>query len=173
MQDIKNFIRDIPDFPKEGILFRDITPLLQDAAAFENSVNQLAGLLEGQDIDYLVGIESRGFIFASALSMKMQKGFITVRKPGKLPFTRIQESYDLEYGSDSLEIHDDSLKDGKNVVIVDDLLATGGTALATGNLIKQLNGNIVGYLFLIELTELEGAGKLGTENVWSLLKYND
>jgi len=173
MHDIKNFIRDIPDFPKEGILFRDITPLLQDAAAFENSVNQLAGLLEGQDIDYLVGIESRGFIFASALSMKMQKGFITVRKPGKLPFTRIQESYDLEYGSDSLEIHDDSLKDGKNVIIVDDLLATGGTALATGNLIKQLNGNIVGYLFLIELTELEGAEKLGTENVWSLLKYND
>ncbi len=173
MHDIKNFIRDIPDFPKEGILFRDITPLLQDASAFESSVNQMAGLLEGHDIDYLVGIESRGFIFASALSMKMQKGFITVRKPGKLPFTRIQESYDLEYGSDSLEIHDDSLKEGKNVVIVDDLLATGGTALATGNLIKQLNGNIVGYLFLIELTGLDGADKLGKDNVWSLVKYTD
>jgi len=166
MHEIKKFIRDIPDFPKEGILFRDITPLLQDAGAFESSVNQMAELLKGQDIDYLVGIESRGFIFASALSIKMQKGFITVRKPGKLPFTRIQESYDLEYGSDSLEIHDDSLKDGKNVVIVDDLLATG-------NLIKQLNGNIVGYLFLIELPDLDGAEKLGTENVWSLLKYTD
>ena len=98
MHEIKKFIRDIPDFPKEGILFRDITPLLQDAGAFESSVNQMAELLKGQDIDYLVGIESRGFIFASALSIKMQKGFITVRKPGKLPFTRIQESYDLEYG---------------------------------------------------------------------------
>ncbi len=173
MHEIKKFIRNIPDFPKEGILFRDITPLLQDAGAFESSVNQMAELIKGQDIDYLVGIESRGFIFASALSIKMQKGFITVRKPGKLPFTRIQESYDLEYGSDSLEIHDDSLKDGKNVVIVDDLLATGGTALATGNLIKQLNGNIVGYLFLIELPDLDGAEKLGTENVWSLLKYTD
>ena len=173
MQDTKNFIRDIPDFPKEGILFRDITPLLQDASAFENAVNQMAGMLEGLDIDYLAGIESRGFIFASALSMKMNKGFLTVRKPGKLPFTRIQESYDLEYGSDSLEIHDDSLKDGKNVVIVDDLLATGGTALATGNLIKQLSGNVVGYLFLIELTGLGGAGKLGSENVWSLIKYDD
>ena len=173
MHEIKNYIRDIPDFPKEGILFRDITPLLQDASAFESSVNQMAALLKDHDIDYLVGIESRGFIFASALSMKMQKGFITVRKPGKLPFTRIQESYDLEYGSDSLEIHDDSLKDGKNVVIVDDLLATGGTALATGNLIKQLNGNIVGYLFLIELTGLGGADKLGSNNVWSLIQYDD
>ena len=108
MHEIKNFIRDIPDFPREGILFRDITPLLQNPGAFESSVNQMADILKGQDIDYLIGIESRGFIFASALSIIMKKGLITVRKPGKLPFTRIQESYNLEYGSDTLEIHDDS-----------------------------------------------------------------
>ncbi len=173
MHEIKNFIRDIPDFPREGILFRDITPLLQNPGAFESSVNQMADILKGQDIDYLIGIESRGFIFASALSIIMKKGLITVRKPGKLPFTRIQESYDLEYGSDTLEIHDDSLKDGKNVVIVDDLLATGGTALATGNLVKQLNGNILGYLFLIELSDLKGTEKLHPDNVWSLIKYSD
>ena len=173
MHEIKNYIRDIPDFPKEGILFRDITPLLQNAAAFESAVNQMAGLMDGLDVDYLIGIESRGFIFASALSMIMKKGLITVRKPGKLPFTRIQESYDLEYGSDSLEVHEDSLKDGNNVVIVDDLLATGGTALATGNLIKKLNGNILGYMFLIELTDLNGAEKLHPSDVWSLIKYSD
>ena len=173
MHEIKNYIRDIPDFPKEGILFRDITPLLQNAAAFESAVNQMAGLMDGLDVDYLIGIESRGFIFASALSMIMKKGLITVRKPGKLPFTRIQESYELEYGSDSLEVHEDSLKDGNNVVIVDDLLATGGTALATGNLIKKLNGNILGFMFLIELTDLNGADKLHPNDVWSLIKYSD
>ena len=173
MHEIKNYIRDIPDFPKEGILFRDITPLLQNADAFRNAVNQMAALLDGMNVDYLIGIESRGFIFASALSMIMNKGMITVRKPGKLPFTRIQESYDLEYGSDSLEVHEDSLNDGKNVVIVDDLLATGGTALATGNLIKKLNGNIIGYMFLIELTDLNGAEKLKPGEVWSLIKYAD
>ena len=173
MKEIKSYIRNINDFPKEGITFRDITPLLQNAKAFELAVEQMAEMVKGQDIDYFVGIESRGFIFASALSMILSTGLVVIRKPGKLPYLTINASYDLEYGQDSLEIHKDAVSDGKKVIIVDDLLATGGTAEAAGNLIKQLNGNLLGYLFLIELTALNGSDKLDPDNIWSVIKYND
>ena len=171
MPDIKKFIRSIKDFPKEGIIFRDITPLLQNPRSFEIAIDQMSELINNEQIDYLVGIESRGFIFASALSIKLSCGLVVIRKPGKLPPVTINASYDLEYGQDSLEIHKDAITEGKRVVIVDDLLATGGTAEAAGNLIKQLRGNLIGYLFLIELSDLKGIEKLYPEKVWSLLKY--
>ncbi|MEM7009091.1 MAG: adenine phosphoribosyltransferase [Thermodesulfobacteriota bacterium] len=173
MEELRKHIRDIPGFPKEGIIFHDITPLLQDAKAFQQAVDEMAKLLEGIDIDYLVGIEARGFIFASALAMKLDVGLVVVRKPGKLPYVTINASYDLEYGSDSLEVHRDAIHDGSKVVIIDDLLATGGTAAATGDLIKQLGGEVLGYCFLVELTALGGVKKLEPDTVWSLLKYEE
>ncbi len=171
MEDIKKYIRDIPDFPQKGIVFHDITPLLQNAAAFDKAIERMADMLRDKKIDSLVGIEARGFIFASALSIKLGTGLIVVRKPGKLPYVTINASYSLEYGEDSLEIHRDSINHGSNVVIIDDLLATGGTAQAAGKLVNNLGGNIVGYMFLIELTELRGSEKLQPYPVWSLLKY--
>lgn len=171
MASFKDYIRDIPDFPKKGIIFHDITPLLQNAKAFDDAVNSMAEIIKDKDIDSLIGIESRGFIFASALSMKLGTGLIVVRKPGKLPPVTINASYDLEYGKDSLEIHKDAINENSRVLIIDDLLATGGTAQATGNLVRKLGGTIVGYLFLIELTELKGTKKLGPDKVWSVLKY--
>ena len=172
MQQIDDYIRHIPDFPKEGIVFHDITPLLQNAEAFELAIDSMAEILNDKEIDYLVGIESRGFIFASALSVKLGTGLVVVRKPGKLPYVTINASYDLEYGKDSLEIHQDAIGEGKKVVIIDDLLATGGTAEATGDLVNQLGGTILGYMFLIELTDLNGTEKLQPNHVWSLLKYD-
>lgn len=171
MCDIKKYIRDIPNFPKEGIIFHDITPLLQNAKAFQKSIDMMAEILEDKNINSLVGIESRGFIFASALSMKLDTGLVVIRKPGKLPYVTIDASYDLEYGEDTLEIHKDAITGDSNVVIVDDLLATGGTAGAAGELIEELGGNISGYIFLIELTELKGAEKLKPSNVYSVLKF--
>ena len=173
MEDLKQHIRDIPGFPKEGIIFHDITPLLQNAKAFEAAIDQMAELLKGKEIDYLVGIEARGFIFASALAMKLECGLVVVRKPGKLPYVTINASYDLEYGSDTLEVHRDAIHEGSKVVIVDDLLATGGTAAATGDLVKQLGGEVLGYCFLVELTALGGDKKLAPDEVWSLLKYSE
>ena len=173
MAEIEKYIRSIKDFPKEGIIFRDITPLLQNPKAFELAIEKMADLVKGKEIDYLVGIESRGFIFASALSMMLSTGLVVIRKPGKLPPVTINASYNLEYGQDSLEIHKDAISKGKKVIIVDDLLATGGTAEAAGNLIRQLNGELIGYLFLIELTALRGSEKLSTADVWSVLKYSD
>ena len=173
MQDIEQYIRSIKDFPKEGITFRDITPLLQDAKAFELAIGKMADLVKDKEIDYFVGVEARGFIFASALSMMLSTGLVIIIKPGNLPYVTINASYDLEYGQDSLEIHKDAIGEDKRVIIVDDLLATGGTAEASGNLIRQLNGNLVGYLFLIELAALNGSEKLGASNVWSVLKYTD
>lgn len=173
MVEIEKFIRNIEDFPKKGITFRDITPLLQNAKAFELAVEQMANLVRDKEIDYFVGIESRGFIFASALSMMLSTGLIVIRKPGKLPYVTINASYNLEYGQDSLEIHKDAISEGKKVIIVDDLLATGGTAEAAGNLVKQLNGDLVGCLFLIELTALKGSQRLNFTNVWSVIKYSD
>jgi adenine phosphoribosyltransferase len=171
MEDLKKYIRDIPDFPKEGIIFHDITPLLQNAKAFESAVNKMAEILEGQEIDYLVGIEARGFIFASALALKLSTGLVIVRKPGKLPYVTINASYDLEYGTDSLEVHRDAIHEGSKVVLIDDLLATGGTAAAAGDLIEQLGGEVLGHCFLVELTELQGYKKVEPHNVWSVLKY--
>ncbi|TFG76368.1 MAG: adenine phosphoribosyltransferase [Thermodesulfobacteriales bacterium] len=171
MEDLKKYIRDIPDFPKEGIIFHDITPLLQNAKAFESAVNEMAKILEGQEIDYLIGIEARGFIFASALALKLGTGLVIVRKPGKLPYVTINASYDLEYGTDSLEVHRDAIHEGSKVVLIDDLLATGGTAAAAGDLIEQLGGEVLGHCFLVELTELQGYKKVEPHSVWSVLKY--
>jgi adenine phosphoribosyltransferase len=171
MEDLKKYIRDIPDFPKEGIIFHDITPLLQNAKAFESAVNEMAKILKGQEIDYLVGIEARGFIFASALALKLSTGLVIVRKPGKLPYVTINASYDLEYGTDSLEVHRDAIHEGSKVVLIDDLLATGGTAAAAGDLIEQLGGEVLGHCFLVELTELQGYKKVEPHSVWSVLKY--
>ncbi len=171
MKDLKTFIRDIPGFPKEGIIFHDITPLLQNAKAFKMAINEMAKILDGQEIDYLIGIEARGFIFASALALELGTGLVVVRKPGKLPYVTINASYDLEYGTDSLEVHHDAIHDGSKVVLIDDLLATGGTAAAAGNLIEQLGGEVLGHCFLVELTELEGYKKVEPHPVWSVLKY--
>jgi adenine phosphoribosyltransferase len=171
MLDLKKFIRDIPDFPKEGITFHDITPLLKNSAAFEAAIDSMAESLNGQEIDYLVGIESRGFIFASPLAIKLGAGLVIVRKPGKLPYVTINASYNLEYGSDSLEVHQDAIHDGSKVVLIDDLLATGGTAAAAGDLIEQLGGEVAGYCFLVELTDLGGKEKLAPRPVWSVLQY--
>ncbi len=173
MEAIRRHIRDIPGFPKEGITFHDITPLLQDAKAFEEAIDEMAKILEGKNIDYLVGIEARGFIFASALAMKLGTGLVVVRKPGKLPYVTINASYDLEYGSDTLEVHRDAIHEGSKVVIIDDLLATGGTAAATGDLVEQLGGEILGYCFLVELSALGGKEKLEPHTVWSVVKYSE
>lgn len=170
--ELGEYIRDIPGFPREGIIFHDITPLLQNAKAFGEAINQMAELLGDKEIDLLVGIESRGFIFASALALKLGTGLVIVRKPGKLPYVTINASYDLEYGSDSLEVHRDAIHDGSRVVLIDDLLATGGTARAAGDLVRQLGGEIAGYCFLVELTELGGKAKLAPSPVWSVLKYD-
>jgi adenine phosphoribosyltransferase len=171
MEDLRKYIRDIPNFPKEGIIFHDITPLLQDAKAFGQAIDMMAEVLTEKRVEYMIGIEARGFIFASALAYKLGTGLVIVRKLGKLPFEKINASYDLEYGKDVLEVHRDAISGGSRVVLVDDLLATGGTAATVGNLVKKLGGEIVGYSFLIELTELKGREKLKPYPVWSVLKF--
>lgn len=171
MEDLRKYIRDIPNFPKEGIIFHDITPLLQDAKAFGQAIDMMAEVLTEKRVEYIIGIEARGFIFASALAYKLGTGLVIVRKLGKLPFEKINASYDLEYGKDVLEVHRDAISGGSRVVLVDDLLATGGTAATVGNLVKKLGGEIVGYSFLIELTELKGREKLKPYPVWSVLKF--
>ena len=171
MENLKNYIRDIPDFPKKGILFHDITPLLQDPKAFKAAIETMAATLHGKKIDCLVGIDARGFLFTGALALKLGTGVAIARKSGKLPYQTIQKSYHLEYGSNTLEIHKDAIQEGSKVVIVDDLLATGGTAKAVGDLICKLNGTVLGYCFLIELMELAGKEKLAPRAVWSVLKY--
>ncbi len=173
LKDLYKYIRDIPGFPKEGIIFHDITPLLQNKKAFTYSIDAMAETLKDKNADFMIGIEARGFIFASALAYKLGAGLVMVRKLGKLPYEKINASYDLEYGKDVLEVHKDSISHGEKVVLVDDLLATGGTAAAVGELVKQLGGNIIGYSFLIELTSLNGREKLKPSPVWSILKYLD
>jgi adenine phosphoribosyltransferase len=172
MTRLKDYIRDIPNFPKEGIIFHDITPLLQNAKAFEKAIEDMAELLNGQEIDSLVGIEARGFIFASALALKLGTGLVIVRKPGKLPYVTINATYNLEYGSDSLEVHRDAVHEGSKVVLIDDLLATGGTGFAAAELVEKLGGQVLGHCFLVELTELKGRDKLLPHEVWSVLKYS-
>ncbi|MGO4920786.1 adenine phosphoribosyltransferase [Maribacter spongiicola] len=167
----KSLIRDVSNFPEEGVIFKDITLLLQNPAALKETANALFHLLEGQKIDKVVGMESRGFIFGPILAEKLNAGFVPVRKPGKLPSTTISETYDLEYGTDTLEIHIDGIKKGDRVLIHDDVLATGGTASAACKLIEKLGGVIVQCNFLIELTFLEGNSKISNYPVKSLIKY--
>jgi len=168
---IEDRIRAIVDFPKKGILYRDITTLLGDKQAFKQAIDQWFNLVKGKKIDYIVAAESRGFIFGAALAYKLNCGFIPVRKPGKLPAKTYRCTYSLEYGKDSLEIHRDAFSPGKNILVLDDLLATGGTALALIKLSERLKGNIVGVSFLIELASLNGRNKIKKYPTYSLIKY--
>lgn len=169
--DLKNYIRDIKDYPKEGILFRDITTLLKDKDAFRFAIDSMAKQVEDKKIDYIVGAESRGFLIGSALAYRLNCGFVPVRKKGKLPCKTISEEYALEYGTDSLYMHEDAINKGANVLIVDDLIATGGTALAMMKMVERLGGNIVGSSFLIELKELNGRKDIGKYPVNVLIEY--
>ncbi|MBS1817684.1 MAG: adenine phosphoribosyltransferase [Acidobacteria bacterium] len=171
MDILKSKIRNVPDFPKAGILFYDITTLLQDPEGFRMAIDSMADPFRGAGIDMVVGIESRGFIFGSAVADRLAAGFAPVRKPGKLPSTTMRASYDLEYGSDALEIHDDAVKSGQRVLIVDDLLATGGTAKAAGDLVTRLGGDVHAFAFLIELVGLNGRDRLAGQTLHSVLKY--
>jgi adenine phosphoribosyltransferase len=168
---LKAKIRDIPDFPQIGVVFKDITPLLGDPQAFNMAVNLLASRYIGQHVDRIVGVEARGFILGAALSYKLNTGLILVRKPGKLPAATLKTAYELEYGADQLEIHRDALQPGSRVVLVDDVLATGGTIRATIDLIKGLQCEVVELAFLIELCALNGRSRLPGYPVFSLLQY--
>lgn len=170
IMELKDTIRAIEDYPKEGVIFRDITTLLKDKDAFKKSVDEMAAKID-DDVDKIIGIEARGFIFGAALAYKLNKGFIPVRKPGKLPWDKISESYDLEYGEDSIEIHKDALEPGEKVVIVDDLLATGGTSKACLKLVRSLGGEVSSLVFLAELEALNGREILKGEKVLSVIKY--
>lgn len=168
--DLKTTIRDIPDFPKKGIMFKDITTLLKDPEAFREAINMMVDYYKDYDFDYIIGIEARGFIIGAPMALAMKKGFIPIRKPGKLPGETLSMSYDLEYGSNEIEIHSDAIKEGDKVLIIDDLLATGGTVAAAVELIKQLGGELQGIGFLLELAFLNGRDKLKGEDVFALLK---
>jgi len=172
-KELKETIRDIPDFPKKGIIFKDITTILQDADKFKKSVDMLAGRYKNKKIDKVVSIESRGFIYGAVLAYKLNAGLVLIRKKGKLPYKTYSVSYELEYGTDTLEIHQDSIKQQDNILIVDDLLATGGTASAVIDLVKRLSGNIVELCFLIELSFLKGRKRIEEtgQSIFSLIKY--
>lgn len=169
--DLKETIRIIPDFPEKGISFKDITTLLKDKNALKYAIDQFTELAKDLDIDIVVGPEARGFIFGTALAYNIHAGFVPIRKPGKLPHNKISQDYVLEYGKDSLEIHEDSIQPGQRVLIIDDLLATGGTLLSTAMLIEQLQGEVVAIMTLIELTDLKGRDKLSKYHVQSLVSY--
>jgi adenine phosphoribosyltransferase len=171
MTDLKTQIRHVPDFPKAGILFYDITTLLQDPSGFKAAIDSLTRPFENQHIDLVVGIESRGFIFGAPVADRLGAGFAPVRKPGKLPSACARESYALEYGTDTLEIHEDAVKKGQRVLIVDDLLATGGTARATASLVRKIGGTVHALAFLIELVALGGRERLAGETVHASLQY--
>lgn len=168
---LRSLIRDIPDFPKPGILFKDITPLLADGEALRVCTRLLAEELDSHKVDLVAGIESRGFIFGAALADYLGVGFVPVRKPGKLPFQTRRVEYELEYGTDSVEVHVDAFKPGARVVICDDLIATGGTAAATGHLVRQSGAELVAYAFVVNLTSLDGVGKLDSVPVITLVDY--
>lgn len=169
--DLQNYIRDVPDFPKPGILFKDITPLLLNSAAFESAIDLMAEKVSALEIDVLAAAEARGFLFAAPLAIKMGLGMVPIRKPGKLPYEKHSYSYELEYGTDTLEMHVDGISKGQNVLIVDDLLATGGTVEACCRMIEDCEANVAGCLFLINLAFLDGAKKLEPYPVISLLDY--
>jgi len=169
--DLKKFIRDIPDFPKPGIIFKDITPLLKNSEAFLNAIEQLSAHFRDSRIISIAGVESRGLIIGAAMAFKLNCGFIPLRKPGKLPYKTIRQEYSLEYGRDAIEIHQDAIKPGERVLLVDDLLATGGTARAGADLIRKIGGELVGIGFMVELAFLKGREKLANEKVFSLLTF--
>ncbi|RCK81113.1 MAG: Adenine phosphoribosyltransferase [Candidatus Ozemobacter sibiricus] len=169
--DLKKFIRDIPDFPKPGIIFKDLTPLLKDRDAFATAIDHLARHYQGTRLTAIAGIESRGFIIGSALALTLRTGFLPLRKPGKLPYKTIRQEYSLEYGTDAIEIHQDAIAPGDRILLVDDLLATGGTARAGAELIRRLGGELAGIAFLIELAFLKGRERLAGEQVFSLLTF--
>jgi adenine phosphoribosyltransferase len=169
---LKKLIREVPDFPKKGILFYDITTLLKDKTGFAQLIDLFSEHYIGKQIDLILGMEARGFIFGPALAYRLNAGFVPVRKPGKLPAATVKVEYDLEYGSNALEVHTDAVQKGQRVLIVDDLLATGGTAEATARLVKSLGGEIAGLAFVVELDFLNGRDKLKPYNVFSLLHYD-
>ena len=168
---LQEFIREIPDFPKPGINFKDITPLLAHPAALKESMRLFYERYKDQNIDVIIAAEARGFIFATPLAIDLAAGFVPIRKPGKLPFERHSFSYQLEYGTDTLEMHIDGIEAGQNVLIIDDLLATGGTVSACCKMVEECKANIVGCAFLIELAFLDGAKRLGPHDVFSLIRY--
>ena len=172
MLELRSFIRDVPDFPKPGIVFKDITPLLANPSALAFAVEMLCNPFRGQGIQVVIGAESRGFIFGTAIAQALSCGFVPVRKPGKLPAAKIALTYDLEYGQDTLEIHKDALTRGQRCLVVDDLLATGGTMKACCDLVTKLGGTIAGIAVLIELTGLAGRDKLTPNQVHSVVKYD-
>lgn len=169
--ELVEMIRNIPDFPVEGILFRDITTLIKDPDAFQEAVDALLDSCVGQEIDLVVAIEARGLIFGAPMAYELGAGFVPVRKPEKLPGKKIAASYTLEYGTNVLEMHADAIEPGQRVLIVDDLLATGGSAKATAELVERLGGEVVGFVFLIELTDLRGIDKLKGYEIFSLIEY--
>jgi len=171
MYNVKDLVRDVRDYPKPGIVFKDITPILSNIDALRTSIKEMAAPFTNLGIDIVVGIESRGFIFGAPIADLLNAGFVPVRKPGKLPWKTKSVSYELEYGTDALEIHEDAITEGQNVLIVDDLLATGGTAEATCKLVSKLGGNIKGLSVLIELEDLNGRKRLNQYNVHSLVQY--
>jgi adenine phosphoribosyltransferase len=171
MEELKKKIREIPGFPKPGILFYDLTTLLKDPQGIRHVVEILTSRYRDQRVDKVVAIESRGFILGGAVACNLGAGFVPVRKPGKLPAPTLKASYELEYGADSLEIHQDAIDNGQRVLVLDDLIATGGTAAAVVNMVRQLGGELVGLAFLVELTQLNGRSRLEGCDVFSILKY--
>ncbi len=171
MKKLEEYVRSIPDFPEEGVIFRDVTTILQDKDGLRMSVDQMQASIENEDFDLIVGPESRGFIFGVPIAYNMYKPFIPVRKKGKLPYDTIEQEYDLEYGSATIEIHKDAIKPGQKVVIIDDLIATGGTIEAMTKLVERLGGQIVKIVFLMELEGLHGREKLEGYNIESIIKY--
>jgi adenine phosphoribosyltransferase len=171
VETLKTAIRDVPDFPKPGIVFKDITTLLQDGALFESAVDLLVDLVGDRPMDKVVAIESRGFVLGGALAPRLDAGLVLVRKPGKLPWKTVSASYELEYGTDSVEMHADALRPGERALIVDDVIATGGTARAVADLTEQLGATVSAFLFLVELSFLGGREKLGEREILSLIRY--
>jgi adenine phosphoribosyltransferase len=170
--DLKKTIREVPDFPKPGINFYDVSTLFRNADAFRIAVDKMVERFRGEPIDAIAGIEARGFVLAATMAYHMDRGLILVRKAGKLPSLTERESYSLEYGEASIEMHRDAVEAGQRVLVVDDLLATGGTAAATGRLIRRLGGELQGFAFMVELDFLSGRGKLDSDNVFSLIRYD-
>ena len=172
MKKVEDYIRSIPDFPEPGIIFRDVTSVLQDAEGLKLSIDEMVKLLDGVDFDVIAGVESRGFIFGMPIAYALGKPFVPVRKAGKLPCETVSQSYDLEYGQATIEIHKDAIKPGQKVVLVDDLIATGGTMEAAAKLVEQLGGEVVKMIFLIELAGLEGRKKLAKYDLASVVSYD-